>query len=93
MTLGREPELCECLQDGGGEIEKEEWIGGFMYDDEVYAQFAALVPYKRFFKDWQVGDTSLKPILTALTGDFCFNLADSLFVASICVFLLAVEKQ
>lgn len=33
-------------EDGGGEIDKEEWIEGFN-DDEVYEQIQALIPYKR----------------------------------------------
>lgn len=55
-------------EDGGGEIDKEEWVSGFVNDEEVYAQFEALVPYKRFFAHWEKGDNSLKPILVALAA-------------------------
>merc|ERR1719375_612799 len=55
-------------EDGGGEIDRDEWVHGLANYDDVYEQIQALIPYKRFFKEWAEGDTTLTPILSALSA-------------------------
>ena len=52
--------------DGGGELEREEFIRGFCSDKEVNEKIQELSPFKRYFENWDRNDSSLQNIVNAL---------------------------
>jgi len=66
-TFKRVSEIFGHLDaDGGGELDRDEFIRGCVENDEVYDRIQTMSPFKRYFYKWNSKDTSLNNIFTAL---------------------------
>lgn len=66
-TFKKVSELFRLLDgDGGGELEKDEFVDGISSEQEVYDKIQEMSPFKRYFQEWDPRDSSLRNIIEAL---------------------------